>query len=331
MARRRPSTAPSPRPEELAFLQGIVDNPGDDGRFLILADWLEDHDDSRRAELLRLHRRLLATCCEPDAHPERAAWQSRVAELLRDGVWPSVPRRTVALDEGEEMVFAWVPPGTFLMGSPPEERERGDDETLHRVTLTQGFWMSVTPVTQVQWEVVTGYTPSPDRGDDRPVVMVPWDDCKRYCRGLKAWAGTRGRLPTEAEWEYACRAGTTTSFHFGELASTSQAPYNGIYTYAGGKKRSRREKTTPVGSYPPNAWGLFDMHGNVWEWCQDRYGRNPSAEVEDPQGPNSGAARVVRGGSWADSRRWCRAASRGGSTTLPGSFNIGCRVVLPPD
>src|SRR5690348_1492305 len=112
---------PPTRPEELALLQGIVDHPGDDARFDILADWLDEHDDPRRAELLRLHRRLLATCCEPDEHPERAAWQAQVVELLGGGVQPCVPRRTVALGAGLEMRFVWVPPGTFLMGSPENE------------------------------------------------------------------------------------------------------------------------------------------------------------------------------------------------------------------
>ena len=118
------------------------------------------------------------------------------------------------------------------------------------------------------------------------------------------------RLPTEAEWEYACRAGTTTPFHFGETISTDQANYNGNFTYGNGKKGVYRKKTTPVGSFPANAWGLYDMHGNVWQWCQDWYGDYPQKDVVDPQGPEKGEYRVLRGGSWSNDPRYCRSAYR---------------------
>ena len=123
---------------------------------------------------------------------------------------------------------------------------------------------------------------------------------------------TRSRivLPTEAEWEYACRAGTTTPFHFGETISTDQANYDGNFTYGNGKKGVYREKTTPVGSFPANAWGLYDMHGNVWQWCQDWYGDYPQKDVVDPQGPEKGEVRVLRGGSWISDPQYCRSAFR---------------------
>ena len=136
------------------ILQGIVDEPQDENRWLVLADWLEEHDDPRRAELLRLHRRLLATCCEPEKHPERAVWHARIVALLADGVKPCVPQRTVLLGESVEMAFNFIPPGSFLMGSPPQEKGRVNNEVLHRVMLTRGFWMGVYPVTQAQWRAV---------------------------------------------------------------------------------------------------------------------------------------------------------------------------------
>jgi uncharacterized protein (TIGR02996 family) len=315
-------------PQEQAFLQAIVDSAGDDAVYLILADWLEEHDDPRRAELVRLHRRLLATCWEPDEHPERDAQQARLVELLGEGVQPCVPRRSLPLGHGVEMVFAWLPPGTFLLGSPPNEAERGDDETQHRVTLTKGFWMGVYPVTQAQWQAVMGTNPSQSEGDDRPVENVSWEDCQAFCEQLSKRDGTRHQLPTEGQWEYACRAATTTPFYFGQSISTDQANYDGNHTYGKGKKGVYREQTTPVGSFPPNVWGLYDMHGNVWEWCQDWYGPYPNGELKDPKNTNSGEARVLRGGSWFYPPKGCRAAFRNGDAPACRLVNYGCRVLL---
>jgi formylglycine-generating enzyme required for sulfatase activity len=235
---------------------------------------------------------------------------------------------TVQLGGGLAMKFAWCPPGTFRMGSPPTEEKRGDDETPHRVTLTKGFYLGVHAVTQAQWKAVMGSNPSDFKGDDRPVEFVSWKDCQEFCEKLGAKTGRRFRLPTEAEWEYACRAGTTTPFHFGETIFTNQANFDGDRTYGKGKKGVFRKETTPVGSFPANAWGLYDMHGNVAEWCQDRYGPYPSEAVKDPQGDLKGGARVLRGGSWGDDPRDCRAASRNWSAPADRDVNVGCRVVL---
>jgi uncharacterized protein (TIGR02996 family) len=319
---------PPARPEEQALLQGIVDHPGDDGRWLILADWLDEHDDLRRAELLRLHRRLVATCCEPDRHPERAGWQARVVELLGAGVRPSVPRRTVALGGGVEMAFAWMPPGTFLMGSPRDEQGRCDDEDQHQVTLTKGFFLGVTPVTQAQWQALMGSNPSHFKGDDRPVETVSWDNCQEFCTKLTQRERHPYRLPTEAQWEYACRAGTTTPFYFGATLSTDQANYHPDHVYSGAKKGLYREQTTPVGSFPANAWGLCDLHGNVAEWCSDWLGRYPSGDTKDPQGAVSGRKRVLRGGSWYDPSSSCRSADRRSLWPDRGDELGGCRLVL---
>jgi sulfatase modifying factor 1 len=287
---------------ETVFLAAMVEDPTEPTVWLALADWLEEQGDPR-GELLRLTRALL----QPDGE-QRAACEERVRWLLAQGVQPCWPTRSNALG----MKFAWCPPGTFLMGSSPSEPQRADDETQHRVTLTKGFWLGVTPVTQAQWQAVLGSNPSHFQGDDRLAER----DGKRY------------RLPSEAEWEYACRAGTTTPFHFGATICTDQANYDGNYTYGKGKKGVWREETTPVGSFPANAWGLCDMHGNVCEWCQDWYGPYPKGDIKDPQGPKRGGARVVRGGSWDGGSRFCRAASRAGLAAGIRGDDVGCRLVL---
>jgi formylglycine-generating enzyme required for sulfatase activity len=226
------------------------------------------------------------------------------------------------------MKFAWIPPGTFLMGSPANEPERSDDETQHKVTLTKGFHLGIHQVTQAQWQAVMGDNPSNFKGDNLPVEQVTWDDCVAFCEALGKKDGKTYRLPTEAEWEYACRAGTTTPFHFGTTISTDQANYDGNYTYGNGKKGVYREKTTPVGSFPANAWGLFDMHGNVWEWCQDWYGPYPKTDITDHQSLTNGEARVLRGGSWLDAPGSCRAACRPGFAPGYRGNYLGCRVAL---
>ena len=190
------------------------------------------------------------------------------------------------------------------MGSPKEEIERKPDEIPHQVTLTKGFYMGVYPVTQEQWKEIMGNNPSQFNGEKNlPVEMVSWNDCQEFIKKLRIKDKTPYRLPTEAEWEYCCRAGTKTPFHFGETISTGQANYDGNFIYGNGKKGLNRKKTMPVGSFPANAWGLHDMHGNLWEWCQDWYGDYPQNDVVDPQGPNEGKARVLRGGSWNDGPR----------------------------
>ena len=227
------------------------------------------------------------------------------------------------------MKFAWIPPGTFLMGSPPSEPERGDDGTQHRVTLTKGFWMGVHQVTQAQWQAVMGSNPSNFKGDGNlPVENVSWDDAVAFCEALGRKDGKAYRLPTEAEWEYACRAGTTTPFHFGSAISPDQANYDGNYVYNNGKKGVYRQKTTPVGSFPANAWGLFDMHGNVWEWCQDLYAPYQTGDISDPLNQTNGEARVLRGGSWCRRPRGCRAAFRYRGWAGARRDLVGCRVAL---
>jgi formylglycine-generating enzyme required for sulfatase activity len=211
--------------------------------------------------------------------------------------------------------FVLIRGGTFTMGSPAQEAERGQDETQHRVTVSD-FYMAASPVTQREYRELIGENPSEFKGDNLPVENVTWFDAVRFCNARSTrerltpaytiqgnnitWNQNANgyRLPTEAEWEYACRAGTTTPFYTGNNVTTDQANYNGNNPYNGNQKGIFRGRTTPVGSFTPNPWGLYDMHGNVVDWCWDRYGAYEGVPETDPVGPVTGAARVGRGGSW---------------------------------
>jgi|GEM_PF-1940628 len=229
------------------------------------------------------------------------------------------------------MKFVYIPPGEFMMGSPPDEPGRFDDEILHKVTLTKGFYMQTTQVTQKQWQMIMGDNPSHFKNDKNcPVEQISWDDAQEFIRKLNEKEGTdKYRLPTEAEWEYACRAGTTTPFHFGKCLSTDQANYNGNYPLEGCPKGEYRKKTVPVGSFAPNAWGLYEMHGNVWEWCHNWYGEYTADAATDPLGPSSGSGRVLRGGGWFNGARNCRTAARDNVTPGNRYDYSGFRLVCP--
>ncbi|MBI4604137.1 MAG: SUMF1/EgtB/PvdO family nonheme iron enzyme [Planctomycetes bacterium] len=250
------------------------------------------------------------------------------AAQLKERITRSAGAAEKAFTNGLGMRLAYMPPGEFLMGSPPGEEGRGVDETQHRVRITRPFYLGVTEVTQAQWKAVMGTSPSSFKGDKLPVEQVSWEDAKEFCRKLSEREGKSYRLPTEAEWEYACRVGTTTPFHTGSTISTSQANYDGNDTYGSGQKGVSRHKTVDVGSFPANPWGLHDMHGNVWEWCEDWYGEYPPGEVADPKGPSTGVSRVLRGGSWIDGPRFCRSASRYGHVPGVRGSGLGFRVAL---
>ena len=225
------------------------------------------------------------------------------------------------------MKFVWVPPGDFQMGSTNKEKGRGDDEIVRKVALTKGFYFGVHTVTQDQWQAVMGENPSFFKGEKNlPVDQVSWDDCQAFCKKLSDKDKKSYRLPTEAEWEYACRAGTATPYHFGATLDTEQANYNGNFIYGNGKKGIYREKTTPVGSFPANAWGLYDMHGNVWQGCNDWHGGYSGKDVTDPKGPKAGKDRVLRGGSWGSHPIFCRSANHNFSAPDNRSEYYGCRV-----
>jgi formylglycine-generating enzyme required for sulfatase activity len=249
------------------------------------------------------------------------------------------------------MKLAPIPAGKFLMGSPPSEEERDPEELLHEVVITRPFYLGVHEVTQGQYERIMGKNPSffskkNGGGPDHPVEQVHWKEAVTFCEKLSALpaekeTGRVYRLPTEAEWEYACRAGTTTAFHFGNALSSAQANFNGNHPYGVQTRGAYLRRTAKVGSYPANAWGLFDMHGNVWEWCQDWYDPDyyKHSPKEDPKGPGKGVLPtgfdndfylVVRGGCWLDEARGCRAAHR--FRLMPSDpyrwagFRVACRA-----
>ena len=237
-----------------------------------------------------------------------------------------------ALDcgDGVTLKLAPIPAGAFLMGSPVTEEERSEGEVQHRATITKPFYMGVYPVTQAQYRAVMGDNPSKFGGADLPVERVNWDDAVKFCQALSQKAGRNLRLPTEAEWEYACRAGTTTPFNTGENISTNQARYNVNQIYGNGVKEMLREGgTVQVGTFPANAWGLHDMHGNVWEWCSDWQDDYPTEDATNPRGPTTGMYRVLRGGSWSCNPSNCRSASRCAGLA-PGcrAINTGFRVAM---
>ena len=250
------------------------------------------------------------------------------------------------------MKLAFIPPGPFMMGSPRAEAERDDKEERHRVRITKPFFMGVYEVTQEQYvEVMTGFPKfrhnSTFKREGNPAENVEWRLAKAFCERLSARpeekkAGRKYRLPTEAEWEYACRGATTTAFNVGESLSSKQANFNGNYPAGDGAKEQYLRRTTKVGSYAPNAFGLYDMHGNVAEWCADWYDPEYYLDSpdEDPLGPPFGVVStkftnfgdqnffvVVRGGSWVDDARACRSAYRFRAMPNTQYRIIGFRVV----
>ena len=246
--------------------------------------------------------------------------------------------------------MVWVAAGTFTMGSPVTEPTRASNEGPQtQVTLSRGFCIGKREVTQAEYLALIGSNPSSFTGDlNRPVEQVSWGNATNYCGKLTARelaaarlpVGYKYRLPTEAEWEYACRAGTTTPFHYGDGLHSGMADFNGRLEYppcggnsyycfnAGGTYLGH---TTAVGTYAPNAWGLYDMHGDVWEWCQDWYSAAlPGGSVTDPQGPGSGSDRVARGGGWANVANACRSAFRDTRFPTDRWTDLGFRIVLAP-
>ncbi|MDR0526095.1 MAG: SUMF1/EgtB/PvdO family nonheme iron enzyme [Spirochaetaceae bacterium] len=238
-------------------------------------------------------------------------------------------------------VFVKIKGGTFSMGSPETEPERSPDEIPHKVSVPE-FFLGKYPVTQEEYQAVMGTNPSAFKGDDRPVENITWFDAAAYCNALSfregltpayrilgdqvAWdPGADGyRLPTEAEWEYACRAGTTSAFHTGTGITLKEANYDGRHPYQKGKPDICRGRTTAAGSFPPNPWGLYDMHGNIWEWCWDWY---REYDLGTGTGPTWGTKRVLRGGSWKSEGRFLRSAYRNSGLPSHCSDQIGFRIL----
>ena len=231
-----------------------------------------------------------------------------------------------------------IPGGSFMMGSPEDEAERFDSESPQHEVSVASFFMGRYPVTQAQWKTVAAMPqveraldadPFRFKGSMNPVEGVSWYDAVEFCARLSAHTGRDYRLPTEAEWEYVCRAGTTAAFHFGDMITTEVANYNGI-AYADGPAGESPEQTTPVDQFGiANAYGLSDMHGNVYEWCQDHWHSNYEGAPTDGSAwltNSKTASRVVRGGSWISNPRYCRSASRNNFTPVYRNSNVGFRV-----
>ncbi len=257
---------------------------------------------------------------------------------------PAAPPKSIT--NSIRMKLALIPAGKFLMGSPKDEQERWPNEEQHELSITKPFYLGIYPVTQAEYEKVIGNNPSyfssegpghsivedMDTGQF-PVERVSWDDAVVFCQKLSEYpeekkAGREYRLPTEAEWEYACRAETKTVFHHGDSLSFRQANFDGAYPYGGGCKGPYLGRTVTVGSYASNAFGLYDMHGNVWEWCRDWYDENyyETGPSEDPLGPTEATDRVVRGGCWLALGKFCRSASRNGFEPRNRILTVGFRV-----
>jgi formylglycine-generating enzyme required for sulfatase activity len=232
-----------------------------------------------------------------------------------------------------EMVF--IPGGSFMMGSSTDERKSSSSERpRHKVTIPD-FYMGRYPVTQAQYKFIMGKIPSPfsRQGDNKPVDLVSWNEAVAFCQKLSAVTSKTYRLPSEAEWEYACRAGTTTPFYFGKTITTDLANYCGCSTYGQVPNSLYRKETTTVGSFPPNAFGLYDMHGNVWEWCQDVWHDSYQGAPSDGRAWTEGNTftqerRVLRGGSWSDIPWYCRSACRSSNYAdnryILNGFRVAC-------
>ena len=275
-------------------------------------------------------------------------------------------KRSARVINGVEFAFRYCPAGTFTMGSPIGEVGKDDlkdnfspdidkIEKPHRVTISEGFWMMETEVTVGMFKAFvkeTGYeskgnkpygwtgstwledarfswqNPGLNQDDSHPVTCVSWDDAVAFCKWLESKTKGKVQLPTEAQWEYACRAGTTTAYHWGNALNGDKANCNGTYPCGTQTRGKYAGSTTPAGSYQANAWGLFDMSGNVYEWCQDWYGDYPDEKVTDPTGPSTGSERVIRGGSWYHGAPYCRSAFRYHGEPGYRYYYLGFRCVV---
>jgi uncharacterized protein (TIGR02996 family) len=326
---------------EETFLSALHESPNDEVTWSALADWLEEDGQAERADLVRIVRRL-HTLPVTKRTKARAALEDRVASLLASGVRPVVPQMVNSIG----MRFALIPPGHFRMGSPRGESCRCDNEAAHEVAITRPFYLGVFPVTQRQYKLVMKTNPShfrrtgegkfkvKDIADEElgnfPVERVSWSQAQQFLQRMtnlkeEQRASRIYRLPTEAEWEYAARAGTTTPFHSGDSLSSTQANFCGNDPYGGAEKGPYLERTCAVGSYRPNAFGLYDMDGNLWQWCSDWLGQYTGPET-DPTGPPEGTTRSVRGGSWIISAQFSRAAYRNWCSPSSQAEYLGFRV-----
>jgi formylglycine-generating enzyme required for sulfatase activity/tRNA A-37 threonylcarbamoyl transferase component Bud32 len=232
------------------------------------------------------------------------------------------------LGNGVKLEMVEIPAGTFYMGSPENEKGRYDSESPQHQVTVPSFFVGKYPLTQAQYQAIMGNNPAYFKGNNRPVECVSWDDGVAFCEKLSQKTGKNYKLPSEAQWEYACRAGTTTPFYFGESITPDLVNYNGNYAYAAAPKGQYRKQTTDVGTFPPNAFGLYDMHGNVWEWCEDDWNENYiNAPINGSALISRSKRKLVRGGSWYGNPVHCRSAYRDHNILGLNNYAIGFRVV----
>lgn len=277
-----------------------------------------------------------------------AAWAGLGADTARPATRPATQpakEMTLPLGGGVSMKLVWIPAGTFAMGSGPTEQDRRPDEgPVHEVRISRGFYMGATEVTQGQWKAVMNATARAAAatpwqatagqfaraGDENAASAISWVDASQFCQRMAAKTGKRVRLPTEAEWEYACRAGSSNRFFYGDDADAAELPDYAWFDKNGYKANAAFPH--PVAQKKPNAWGLYDMCGNVNEWCSDWMGPYPSGgrAVTDPAGPGGGAMHVFRGGSFMTAAAFCRSAARNRNTATRRVIDNGLRVVVVP-
>jgi formylglycine-generating enzyme required for sulfatase activity len=232
------------------------------------------------------------------------------------------------LGNGVKLEMVEIPAGTFYMGSPENEAGRNDSESPQHQVNVPSFFMGKYPLTQAQYQAIMGNNPAHFKGNNRPVECVSWNNAVNFCRKLNQKTGKNYKLPSEAQWEYACRAGTTTPFYFGESITPDLVNYDGRYPYANAPTGQYRKQTTDVGTFPPNAFGLYDMHGNVWEWCEDDWNENYiNAPINGSALISRSKRKLVRGGSWFNNPVFCRSAFRYNDTLAFSNVTIGFRVV----
>ena len=284
---------------------------------------------------------LLFFCCACSREAQKPV-ETALPEPSKSNAETSVPEsspkageRIVLTADGVEYAFRWCPPGEFMMGAEKFSWEK----PIHKVKLTKGFWMLETEVTQAMWQSVMGKNPSRFRGEKNPVENVTWDECQEFCTKLSQMLGQQVQLPTEAQWEYACRAGTTTDYCWGDDASllylygkySEKSDLSGI-NWQSSTPNNSYNRTVSVGIYKPNDWGLYDMHGNVDEFCSDYYDEEYYARspVNDPENTTESPYRVHRGGSWFTEASYCRSSFR--LWVTPGFYgdDLGLRVLLVP-
>jgi formylglycine-generating enzyme required for sulfatase activity len=319
----RPGGAPS-TPANPALVKTLEDKIGRINAKLSAGGLSDAEKASLQSQLADLNRQL-----ESAKAPTMTADEQKRFDLIMQKLNAS---DDVTFDEGEinynlavaafgggapvGMTFVKIPAGTFMMGSPDSESGRYSNEgPQHQVTISKAFELQTTEVTQSQWQAVMGSNPSKFKGPDLPVEMVSWDDAQAFITKLNAMGdGYRYRLPTEAEWEYAVRAGTT-------------GPYAGDLDAMAWYDKNSGDTSHPVATKAANAWGLYDMHGNVWEWVQDWYGNYDASAVTDPVGPSSGSSRVHRGGGWSSGSRYCRSAYRPANSPGNRYADLGLRLL----